>query len=148
MNKTKNKHKALKTNESNGGFFKALLFSLVTCAAVWLVLSLVFSFVMSKQTDSTSMVGVFSTVIMCISLAAGGFASAKADKSLAPVSAFVFGCIILGICYGVSSAFGFSKDLSVAHKTFLIAGMLVLPEIGAKIATRKNVKKSRSRKRM
>lgn len=148
MNKTKNKHKALNKTESNGGFFKALLFALVSCAVVWIVLSLVFSAVMSKQTDSTAMVGIFSVVIMCLSLVAGGFASAKADKSNAPVTAFVFGCIILGVCYGLSSVFGFSKDLSNIRKTFLIVAMLVLPVIGAKIATRKPGKKTHSRKRM
>ena len=148
MNKTKNKHKALNKTESNGGFFKALLFALVSCAVVWLVLSLVFSLVMSKQTDSTAMVGVFSVVIMCLSLVAGGFASAKADKSYAPLAAFVFGCVVLGTCYGLSSVFDFSKDLSNFQKTFLIVGMLVLPVIGAKFATRKKVKKARNRKRL
>ena len=146
MNKTK--HKALNKTEFKGGFFRALLFGLVGCALTWLLLSLLFAFVMSKQTDSTGMLNVLSPVVAALSLLTGGFVSGKTDKACSPLAAFVLGCAVLGICYGISSAMDLSRELSNFMKTLVVALMLIFPVIGANISTRKAKNKRYSRKRM
>lgn len=145
MNKTNKKHAALK-NGKNNGFFKAVIFGFLSCFAVWIVLALVFAAVMSKQMDSTSLSWILSPVTVVVSLLVGGFVAGKADKTCAPLSSFVLGCAVLGLCYGLSSAMDLSRQLSVAMKTVVIAVMIVCPMIGASFSAREKKKKVRSRK--
>ena len=149
MTKSKNKTKALKTTDNNGsGFFRALLFGLVVCAVVWIVLSVLFSFVMSKLEDSSAVGKIFSSAVTVLSLLSGGFAAGKCDKTCAVLSSFVMGTIVLGICYALSSFFELSRDLGSVMKTVVIAVMLIPPVIGAKISAREKKLKTHYRKRM
>ncbi len=148
MDKTKKNSKALKNTAGNGGFFRALIFGFVSCFAVWILLALIFSLVMSKQTDSTAFVSVLSPAVVVVSLLVGGYVAGKTDKSCSALCSFVLGCAVLGICYGVSVSMDLSKELSSVMKTVLIAVMLVCPMLGARISNREKKRKPHSRKRL
>lgn len=145
--KIKNKSKALKsTPKKDNGFFRALFFGFVTCLLTWIVLSLVFALIMSKQNDSTALGKVLTPVIVVVSLAAGGFVAGKTDKSCAGLSSFVLGTVVLGISYALSTVLDISGDLGAFIKTVEIAVMLVCPVIGAKLSLGQTRKKTRRRK--
>lgn len=148
MNKTKNKTKALKNTRNENGFFRALIFGFLTCSVTWIALALVFALVMSRQTDSNALGNVLSPAITVISLAAGGFAAGKTDKSCATLSSFVLGTSVLGICYALTTALGLSKGFGSAMKTLIIVIMLLCPVLGAKLATRQKKNNVRRRKRL
>lgn len=148
MNKTKGKSKALKNTAHKTGFFRALIFGFFSCFAVWILLAVIFSLIMSKQTDIGALSGILSPVIVVVSLAVGGFVAGKTDKSCSALSSFVLGCAVLGICYAISASLDLSKELSSIMKTLLIAVMLVCPMLGAKFSTREKTKKGYSRKRL
>ena len=149
VNKTKKKHRALKSNTAvQSGFFRALVFGFVTCLGFWIALALVFSLVMSGMEDSGSAGKIMSPVIVVLRLLAGGFAAGKADKSCAALSSFVLGTACLGICYVLSSVLELSRNLDAVMKTVMIAVMLVCPLFGARLATREKGRNTRHRKRM
>ena len=148
MNKAKSKPKALNNLPGNGGFFRALIFGLCICAVVWLVMSLVLSFVMSKQTDSTAFMKVFSGITVAVSLAFGGFAAGKTDRKHAFFASFVLGCTVLGMCYMFSVWFELSLRLSHFGKTLAVVIMLVFPLLGARFSIKQRKNKRYGRKRM
>ncbi len=148
MSNNKNKSKALKKGSNNeNGFFRALIFSFVTCTVTWIVLAFVAAFVMSKQTDSTTTGMILSPVIVALSLFVGGFVAGKINKPNAYFLAFVLGCAFLGMSYGISTALDLSRGMGVVLKTIVIVMMVVFPLFGVKAATL-NKKKSVHRKRM
>lgn len=147
--KTNNKPKALKnTPNCNNGFFRALLFGFLTCAVTWLLLTLVFALILSKQTDSKMLGSIFTPAIVVISLALGGFVSGKIDKSSAVLSAFLLGITVLGISYALSTLFDISRNPGALLKTVEIAVMFVCPIVGAVIATRKRKSPVRRKRKM
>lgn len=147
--KQNNKSKALKNSPNcNNGFFRALLFGFLTCVAAWLLLTLLFALIMSKQTDSKMLGSIFTPAIVVISLALGGFVSGKIDKSSAILSAFVLGTMVLGISYALSTLFDISRNPGALVKTVEIAVMFVCPIVGAVIATRKNKNPIRRKRKM
>ena len=137
MNKTKSKSKALKNNPNNSGVLRALITGFAVCFATWLLLSLVFSFILSKQTDSTALVKFFAPAVAVVSLVLGGFAAGLADKTAAVLTSFLLGCASLGICYALSAYLDLSYELGIVAKTAVVAVMLVCPVIGARFSCRK-----------
>lgn len=148
MNKPKKRTKALKNTANKSGLFRALVFGFFSCLAVWLLLAVVFSVIMSKQIDGTSLSGILSPVTVIVSLVVGGFAAGKTDKSCSVLSSFLLGCAVLGICYAISASLNLSRHLSSIMKTFLIVIILVCPMIGARFSTREKKRKMPDRKRL
>ena len=149
MNKHKNKSKAPKNqSRKQNGFFRALFTGTFTCALAWIMLSLIFSVVMSNMQDSNKLGAVFSMLIPAVSLILGGFAAGKTDKSCAVLASLLLGCAFLGIGYAVSSALSLSKGIGSVMKTFTIAIMLLSPLLGARFSTRDKGIKRPGRKRM
>lgn len=142
----KQKSKALKNTANKSGFLRALFLGLIVCIASWLLLSLVFSFVVSKQTDSSAYIKVFAPITAAVSLILGGIAVGFAEKTLSVLTSFVLGCAALGICYALSVWLDLSYELGSLAKTALIAVMLVCPVIGAKVSCRKKGIKQRRKR--
>ena len=149
MNKAKKKQKALKSNSARqSGFFRALVFGLVACFVFWIGLSLVFSLVMTKMQDSGAAGKIFSSLVVVVSLLAGGFAAGKADKSCGVLSSLVLGTCVLGICYVLSSVMNVSRNPGAEIKTVLIGVMLVCPLFGARLAMRPKGNMRQHRRKM
>ncbi len=146
MNKTKSKSKALKNNQNQAGVLRALIVGFAVCLVSWLLLSLVFSFVMSKQTDSTALIKVFAPITAVVSLIFGGFAAGFSDKTAALLTPFILGCAVLGICYALSAYLDLSYELGTFAKTAVIAAALVCPVIGARFSRGNTSKKHKHRK--
>ena len=146
MNKTTTKPKALRNNGTNRGVLRALIVGIAVCFVCWLLLSILFSFILSKQTDSTALIRFFAPAVSVISLIVGGFAAGFYDKTAALFTSFLLGCAVLGICYALSACLDLSFELGTVAKTAVVAVMLVCPVIGAKISCRKKSKKYRRRK--
>ncbi len=145
-NKNINKPKAPKNTKGNVNFFGALLVGFGCCAAVWILLALVFALVLSSQENPVGLVPFLSPVTVVVSLAVGGFAAAKLDRKNAYLSAVVIGCAFLGVSYAVTSVFEIARGYGAAVKSLIIAMMLISPLLGAKIAVGRGEKKRRHRK--
>lgn len=143
--KINKKSKALKERTQNS-FLRALLFGVLTTAAAWVILAMIFALMLSFAADSTPFVNVLSYVIATISLAAGGFVVGKLDKTNAGLAALLLGCSVIAVSYIVSSVFNLSKDLGIGMKTLIIALMIAGPVIGAGISTRNKPKRAKRRK--
>lgn len=143
--KLNKKSKALKDKTQNN-FFRALLFGLLSCAAVWVVLAMIFALALSFASDSTPFVNVLSYAVVVISLAVGGAVAGKLDKNNAVLSALVLGFGVLALSYLVSCVFNLSRDMGIGLKTLIIALMIVSPLIGAGLSTRNKPKRAKRRK--
>ena len=143
------KTKALKNGAKHeAGFFKALLFSFVICVLVWLVLTFVAAFAVSKMPDSENAVKIISPLIAVISLATGGFFAGKLNKPNAVFISLLLGCAVLGICYGVSTLLDLSRNYGIVLKTVIIVVMILSPLVGARFSNIKSSKKTARRKRL
>ena len=140
--KINKKSRALKEKTHNS-FLRALLFGILITAAVWGMLAVIFSLLLSLASDSTPFVNVLSCVICVISLAVGGFAVGKLEKTNCGFAALLLGCVFLAICYLVSTVFDLSKGLGVGMKTLIIILMIVSPLVGVGFSARKSTKRVR-----
>ena len=141
-----NKQKAPRNAKQNVSFFGALLFGFGCCVLSWLALALVMALVLSTGENPIGPVPYLSPVTAGISLAVGGFVSAKLDVKNSTLSALIIGCVFLGICYAVTAFLNISQNYGAAVKTVIIVMMLLSPLLGAKIASGRGEKRKRRRK--
>ncbi len=139
------KPKSPKVRNKNNGinpFVKSLIYGLAVTIAVWLMLTVVFSLVMSKMDDHNSVGGVLSVVISALSLAVGGFVLAKTDKSSAFIAAIILSALVMALAFALSQILNLSNGASAAAKTVKIALMFIFCIIGVKIGSGDSSKRS------
>ena len=148
VNKSNSKHKALKKTANKTGFFRALIFGFVISVITWLILAVVISFVVSKQSDGNMLLKILSPLAVLISLGIGGYAAGKIDKTCAFLSSVSIGGVMTGICYVVSVFLEMSKDSGSMPRGVYIALMFLSPVIGARFSVKRKTTGRHGKRKM
>lgn len=138
----KNKSTIKKTRQMANPFLKALLSGFAATVITWLLLTTVFSLVLSRASDHNSIGPILSVAISVISIAAGGFVLARTDKSSAFVGSVILSAAVLGLAFGLSEVLDLTKGLGAVMKTVHIASIFVAGIFGARLGSGEKSKRT------